>query len=54
MGVLLKADGRMASFRKDQRAGPSLSGLKSRFRERVTADGSSNFPAEAGRYQLYV
>src|ERR671916_243667 len=24
------------------------------FRERVTADGSSGFPAEAGRYHLYV
>jgi putative glutathione S-transferase len=26
----------------------------SRFRNRVTADGSSGFPAEAGRYHLYV
>jgi putative glutathione S-transferase len=26
----------------------------SRFRDRVTADGSSGFPAEAGRYHLYV
>ena len=26
----------------------------SQFRERVTADGSSGFPAEAGRYHLYV
>ena len=26
----------------------------SRFRERVTADGSSGFPAEPGRYHLYV
>jgi glutathionyl-hydroquinone reductase len=25
-----------------------------RFRDRITADGSSGFPAEAGRYQLYV
>jgi glutathionyl-hydroquinone reductase len=25
-----------------------------KFRERVTADGSSGFPAEAGRYHLYV
>lgn len=25
-----------------------------RFRDRVTADGSSGFPAEAGRYRLYV
>jgi glutathionyl-hydroquinone reductase len=27
---------------------------QSRFREHVTADGSSGFPAEAGRYHLYV
>ena len=27
---------------------------ESRFRDRVTADGSSGFPAEAGRYHLYV
>ncbi len=27
---------------------------RSEFRERVTADGSSGFPAEAGRYHLYV
>src|SRR5579884_3837500 len=26
----------------------------SRFRDWVTADGSSDFPAEAGRYHLYV
>jgi len=26
----------------------------SRFRDRVTVDGSSGFPAEAGRYHLYV
>ncbi|MDB4892371.1 MAG: putative glutathione S-transferase [Gemmatimonadetes bacterium] len=25
-----------------------------RFRDRITADGSSGFPAEAGRYHLYV
>ena len=24
------------------------------FRDRITADGSSGFPAEAGRYHLYV
>ena len=27
---------------------------QSRFRDRVTADGSSGFPAQAGRYHLYV
>jgi putative glutathione S-transferase len=27
---------------------------ESRFRDRVTADGSSGFPAETGRYHLYV
>jgi glutathionyl-hydroquinone reductase len=28
--------------------------VESAFRERITADGSSGFPAEAGRYHLYV
>jgi putative glutathione S-transferase len=28
--------------------------IDSRFRDRITADGSSGFPAEAGRYHLYV
>jgi glutathionyl-hydroquinone reductase len=28
--------------------------VESQFRERVTAGGSSGFPAEAGRYHLYV
>ena len=27
---------------------------ESRFRDRITADGSSGFPAEPGRYHLYV
>lgn len=28
--------------------------IKTTFRDRVTADGSSGFKAEAGRYHLYV
>ena len=28
--------------------------IASAFRDRITADGSSQFPAEAGRYHLYV
>src|SRR5262245_52234430 len=31
-----------------------VSEVESRFGERVTADGYSGFPAEAGRYHLYV
>ena len=54
MGYLLKGqwtDGNPpAEFAK---AG-SFERIESIFRERITADGSSGFPAEAGRYHLYV
>src|ERR1700751_6478732 len=32
----------------------SFQRVDSVFRDRITADGSSGFPAEAGRYHLYV
>jgi putative glutathione S-transferase len=32
----------------------SFERIDSIFRDRITADGSSGFPAEAGRYHLYV
>ena len=32
----------------------SFERIDSVFRDRITADGSSGFPAEAGRYHLYV
>jgi putative glutathione S-transferase len=35
-------------------AGGEFRRIASAFRNRVTADGSSGFPAEAGRYHLYV
>ena len=35
-------------------AGGEFQRIASAFRDRVTADGSSGFKAEAGRYHLYV
>jgi putative glutathione S-transferase len=37
-----------------ERSGGRFVRQESRFRDRVTLDGSSSFPAEAGRYHLYV
>lgn len=45
-------------MKRNCRRKPILSGafrrFDSRFRDQVTADGSSPFKAEAGRYHLYV
>ncbi|MCW3016049.1 MAG: glutathione-dependent reductase [Solirubrobacterales bacterium] len=43
-----------APFPKESGAGGAFVRQESRFRDRVTADGSSGFPAAAGRYHLYV
>jgi putative glutathione S-transferase len=43
-----------APFPKEADAKGAFVRQDSRFRERVTADGSSGFPAVAGRYHLYV
>jgi putative glutathione S-transferase len=43
-----------APFPKESDAKGSFVRQESAFRDRVTADGSSGFPAEAGRYHLYV
>ena len=43
-----------APFPKEADAKGSFVRQQSAFRDRVTADGSSGFPAEAGRYHLYV
>lgn len=45
---------RTAPFPKEADAKGAFVRQDSRFRERVTADGSSGFPAVAGRYHLYV
>lgn len=43
-----------AQFEKETDKKGAFVRQTSAFRERVTADGSSGFPAEAGRYHLYV
>lgn len=43
-----------APFPKESDAGGAFVRQDSRFRDHVTADGSSAFPAAAGRYHLYV
>jgi len=43
-----------APFPKESDATGAFVRQKSAFRDRITADGSSGFPAEAGRYHLYV
>ena len=43
-----------APFPKESDATGAFVRQHSAFRDRVTADGSSGFPAEAGRYHLYV
>ncbi len=43
-----------AQFTKETGADGSWQRQKSAFRDWVSADGSSEFPAEAGRYHLYV
>ena len=46
--------GMTASCRRKPAAGGEFQRADSRFRDRITADGSSGFKAEAGRYHLYV
>ena len=43
-----------AQFRAETDAAGRFVRQTSRFRDRVTADGSSGFRAEPGRYHLYV
>ncbi|MCB0863287.1 MAG: glutathione S-transferase family protein [Solirubrobacterales bacterium] len=43
-----------AQFEKETDTKGAFVRQRSAFRERVTADGSSGFPAESGRYHLYV
>ena len=51
MGILVK--GVWQDARYDTKTGEFVR-WESAFRDRVTADGSSGFPAEPGRYHLYV
>lgn len=54
MGVLI--EGRWAEKDLPQEVAPSgeFRRIESRFRDRITADGSSGFKGEAGRYHLYL
>ena len=53
MGLL--ADGKWVDRWYDTKeSGGRFERPETQFRDRVTADGSSGFPAEAGRYHLYV
>ena len=54
MGVLI--EGRWTEQDLPQEIAPSgeFKRIESRFRDRITADGSSGFKAQAGRYHLYL
>ena len=54
MGVLI--DGKWTDGELPQETGTTgeFKRADSRFRDRITADGSSGFKAEPGRYHLYV
>ena len=43
-----------AQFPKEQAADGNFKRQEDAFRDWVTADGSSGYPAQAGRYHLYV
>ncbi len=52
MGRLIDGVWTTEGYRSDEKGGFKRD--ETAFRERITADGSSGFPAEAGRYHLYV
>jgi putative glutathione S-transferase len=54
MGVLINGEWRDAELPQETGKSGEFARLDSSFRDRITADGSSGFPAEAGRYHLYV
>src|SRR3954471_4494556 len=54
MGVLVDGAWRDGELPQETGASGEFRRADSRFRERITADGSSGFQAEAGRYHLYV
>ena len=54
MGVLIEGAWRDGELPQETGAGGEFRRADSRFRDRITADGSSGFKAEAGRYHLYV
>ena len=54
MGVLIDGAWRDGELPQETGAGGDFRRVDSRFRDRITGDGSSGFKAEAGRYHLYV
>ena len=54
MGVLVEGAWRDGELPQETGASGEFRRADSRFRDRITADGSSGFKAEAGRYHLYV
>ena len=53
MGILFEGRWREEDLPQET-AGGEFRRIESRFRDRITADGSSGFKAEAGRYHLYL
>src|SRR5499425_210291 len=54
MGVLIDGQWRDEELPVEYPKDGQFKRVDSRFRDRITADGSSGFKAEAGRYHLYV
>jgi putative glutathione S-transferase len=54
MGILVNGQWRDEDLAAESGARGEFQRIESRFRERITADGSSGFKAESGRYHLYV
>jgi glutathionyl-hydroquinone reductase len=54
MGVLIDGQWRDEELPQERGQGGDFRRADSAFRDRITADGSSGFKAEAGRYHLYV
>ena len=54
MGVLIEGAWREQELPQEAGAGGEFRRIESRFRDRITADGSSGYRAEAGRYHLYL
>jgi glutathionyl-hydroquinone reductase len=54
MGVLINGEWSDGELRQETGESGQFKRADSQFREHITADGSSGFKAEAGRYHLYV
>ena len=54
MGVLIEGHWREEELAQETTTRGEFARIDSVFRDRITADGSSGFKAEAGRYHLYV